>query len=104
MELKMPKWYKIEAQELEDGKWKLHYEEGFDPAHYQAFKSSAEVLKKAGLNVTISSNRAIVEIEGSKETIMNFLAGEFLMTSELGQMRLAELFAMLMIKAAGKMQ
>jgi len=100
VELKMPKWYKIDAQELQDGKWKLHYEEGFDPAHFEAWKLSAESFKGTGITPIIEHDRAIVDIEGPRRLVLNFLAGEFFMTSDLGQMRLGEIFAILTLKAA----
>jgi len=101
VQLRMPKWYKIEARELEDGKWKFYYEEGFDPAYYEAWKNSVEVMRRlVGIEVKLESDRVIVEMVDTRDQVLNFLAGEFFMASELGQMKLAEIFSMVMLKAA----
>ena len=96
-----PKWYKIDARELEDGRWQLHYEEGFDPKFYDALKLSTDAMRAEGVEVELESDRVTLDITGPKNEILNMLAGEFFGVSELGQMTIAELYRMLLIRGSG---
>lgn len=95
--LKYPVKLKIEAVELEDGNWKLSYEEYFRAEDLEAFKASLKFAEKMpSLKIFLDEERCCIEIEvgGARGAVFDFLCGEFFVLSNLAQKSLQELFVL----------
>ena len=95
--LKYPVKLKIEAVELEDGSWKLSYEEHFREEDLEAFKASYQFLGKATPFKTLfDEERCCIEVEivGPRGVVFDYLCGEFFALSRLAQKTLQELFVL----------
>ena len=97
--VKFPTMLKVDAVELEDGNWRLQYEEYFKPEHLEAFKNSFILLKEASkekVNLTVDLDEdsccVHVIIEGPRGVVFGFLCGEFFGLSNIAQLTLLDLF------------
>ena len=102
MQLRYPIGYDIKAEQTESGNWKLEYTERFRPEDYEAYKTSIGLIKSLYPGCKLESDRVIISINSTRDEILNFLAGEFLFTSSLGKLSLAELVGALTVKALKK--
>ena len=105
IELRSPIRYEIDAAEQENGSWVLNYKEHFNDKDWRdASKDSAEIFAKMkGLievDMDDEKRMASFTMRGTKNKIMNMLAGEFLSFSELGGTSLRDLFGIVTVKLA----
>lgn len=105
IEIRGPIRYEIDASEQEDGKWLIQYTEYFNEKDWNDARStSAEIFAqmKGFMEVEMDDEKrsAHITLTGSKNQIMNMLAGEFLAFSSLGEMSLKDLFGVVTLKLA----
>jgi len=98
-----PIGYELKTQELEDGQWGLYYVEKFRPEDSFAYEQTAEKLKyllPPNATIASQSDRVIISLVAPRQTILNILAGEFLIVSSLGRMPLGDVLATIMLQFA----
>jgi len=101
MDMRYPIGYKIEADQLEDGNWRLFYTEKFAPDDVEAAQNSIKQFKLlAAATVILTEGELRVTLVDSRHEVMNFLGGEFLCASSLGRMTLTELLATAVLRIA----
>lgn len=105
IEVRGPIRYEIYASEQEDGEWLLQYTEYFNEKDWNDARSdSAEIFAKMKgfMDVEMDDEKRSTHttLRGSKDQIMNMLAGEFLAFSTMGETSLKELFGMMALELA----
>ena len=105
IEIRGPIRYEIDASEQEDGEWVIQYTEYFNEKDWNDARSdSAEIFAqmKGFMDVKMDDEKrsAHITLRGSKNQIMNMLAGEFLAFSTMGEMSLKDLFGVVTLKLA----
>jgi hypothetical protein len=96
MELRYPTGYDIKAEEIGDGNWRLSYTEKFAPGDLEAVKNSMEILNSVlpdEASLQLSGDTVVIELNASRDRVMDYLAGEFLAVSSLGKTTLNQLLA-----------
>ena len=105
IEIRGPIRYEIDASEQEDGNWLIQYTEYFNEKDWNDARSdSAEIFAQmmGFMEVKMDDKKrsAHITLSGSKNQIMNMLAGEFLAFSTMGEMSLKDLFGVVTLKLA----
>jgi len=103
IKLKYPIAYDIKAYETENGNWILQYVEEFPPGYSEMIKDTVKDVKPLlpDADFEIWGDRIIINLEASRDKVLNVLAGEFLGVSPLGKMQLNELLVTLCLKMRG---
>jgi hypothetical protein len=111
MKLILPKGYNIHATELDDGRWKLHYEEIYEATELDQIRlqGTMTVLEsKLGAiidyNTDANEGKIIIDVIGERSMVLNTIAGEFLSVSSLGQAKLCELMALFALVGLGTVE
>ena len=97
---KYPTSLKIDAVEIEDGVWRVHYEEGFKHEHLEAFKNSINLMKELSkdrkdITVILDEEKCLIHItlKAPMGVVFSFLCGEFMGLSNVGRLTIMDLFA-----------
>lgn len=96
---KYPTSLKIDAVELEDGVWRVCYEEGFKSEHLEAFKTSITLIKELAkdreeFTITLDEENCLIYItlKAPMGVVFSFLCGEFMGLSNIGRLTIMDLF------------
>jgi len=105
IEIRGPIRYEIDASEQEDGKWMIQYTEYFNEKDWNDARSNsadifAQMMGFMEVKMDDEKRSAHITLSGSKNQIMNMLAGEFLAFSTMGEMSLKDLFGVVTLKLA----
>ena len=97
--LKFPTGLRIDAAELEDGNWRLSYEEYFKPKDLKAFKNSFTLMKEVSkkledFKVALDEDDYCIRVilEAPRGVVFSFMCGEFFSLSNIATMTLGDLF------------
>lgn len=100
IEFKYPIKLNIDATELQDGTWRLNYQEYFNPEDLEAFKKSYIMLKELSdqvekFTVVLSELNCciFVTLEAPRGVVFSFMCGEFFGLSNIAKLTLMDLFA-----------
>jgi len=91
---KYPVKLEIEAHELPNGEWILHYKEYFKKEDFAAFKNAVTLSEIAGIQIDLNehTNCATLQIKAKRGRVFDFLCGEFFSLSNIAKLTLQDLF------------
>jgi len=97
----LPKRLKIEAEQLDDKNWRLHYIETFPEMPKEAFEFSMKAAKNLGITMKKRKNTAYYTVIGTRDAIFGAILAEALGMSKIGDITLREIFALVTLGFAG---
>lgn len=103
MDLRLPIKIEFKAEKLDANKWVIEYKEYFTHEDLKAARNAYEIIKNVPtINVNFSEDKGFIEVRlvDDRASVFDWVVGEFLCLSHLGNITISELLAVIGVVGA----